>query len=327
MLATHPLLSLAAMRTRDRATTLMLSLLLPLAAVALLVAFSVGTVVLAEQDRAIVWAQGTPAQLAEMQRKVLANPWFGNGRSALPSAHAPLPAACGASAREFSFASLRSTDGQAAREILELIAAQTGAQVCVTDLFIVNELPDASQQSWLQEAASTVLLASLLPCAAVVLLYALMADKLGLATLLGDRGRWTNHVAWGLGAGAAASLLMALGHHFAEYSAGVSPSPPLTLQTVGFPLAFALLVSIPVMSELAFRGWMQTIAERGIGVLPAAALTAGVFAAANLPEDAWGTVGFLGLGALLSALYLRTRSLLACMLAHVQVSAWAFCLG
>ena len=86
MLATHPLLSLAAMRTRDRATALMLSLLLPLAAVALLVAFSVGTVVLAEQDRAIVWAQGTPAQLAEMQRKVLANPWFGNGRSALPSA-------------------------------------------------------------------------------------------------------------------------------------------------------------------------------------------------------------------------------------------------
>ena len=315
------------MRTRDRAKAVLLSLLLPFAAIALMVVFSIGTVMLADQDRAIVWAEGTPAQLDDMQRKVLANPWFGNGRAALPSSRAPLPTHCSAGAREFSFASLGVTEGQAAREILELLASEAGAHVCLTNVYIINELPDASHQSWLEEAAAIVLAMSLLPCAAVMLLYALMADRLGLTTLLGAKGHETGALAWGIGAGAAASMLMAWAQHFATFSAAVTPPPSLTLATVGYPMAFALIVAVPVTSELAFRGWMQSLAQRGLGAVPAATLSAGLFAAASAPEDHLGAIGYLGLGLMLSALMLRTRSLLACILAHVQVSAWAFWLA
>ena len=113
----------------------------------------------------------------------------------------PLPAGCGAGAREFSFGSLGEFEAQAAREILELMASQAGARVCLSNLFIINELPDAGSQTWLQEARARLLGASMLPLAMVLLAYAAMSGRLGLPNLvaLSPAGGHAPRVGLGLG--------------------------------------------------------------------------------------------------------------------------------
>ena len=307
------------MRTRERVTAVLLSLVLPALAFVLLLAFTHLTVTLATYDRALVWVEGTPAQLDEMQRRVASNPWFGHGRTESSRAGKTLPPGCAVDAHEFSFGSLRASEAQAAREILELIASEAGARPCLTNIYIINELPDPAHQTWLDEASSGVLSASLLPFATVLMIYVVLARTLGLATLLGNSGQWLSTLGWGAAAGAAASLVL-LASTWARGDA--VPGNGFTLAEIGYPMAFTLGVAVPMMDELAFRGWLLPLAQRGIGAIPAAALSAVLFAAANVPVDAWSALGYLALGALLSALFLKTRSMLACVLAHVQVSAW-----
>ncbi|PZO06421.1 MAG: hypothetical protein DCF27_12640 [Lysobacteraceae bacterium] len=316
------------MRIQDRVIALLLSLALPVLSAVLLVAFTMGTIMLSTNDRAILWATGTPAQLDDIEHQVHRNPWFKHGRTRRDSENNPLPPECDADAREFSFASLGEIEAQAAREILELIASRSGARICLTNMFVINELPDAEHQNGLQKVASVILATSLLPCATVFFIYILLARKLNLATFVGNRGHWTQSLSWGFGAGAAASLALALAATVAAFTTGRTQAvDAVTLGNVGLGMAFALVLAVPVMEEIAFRGWMLPLAQRAVGALPAATLSAVLYAVANLPDDGWSALGYLGLGAIFSALFLRTRSLLACMVAHVQVSAWAFWLA
>ncbi len=313
------------MRIRDRAKVLLQSLLLPVAAVVLLAVFTLGSVMLSAQDRAIVWAEGTPSQLGEVQRRVSANAWFKHGRTRAATVSNPLPPECGSSAHEFSFGSLGEFEAQAAREILELIALEAGARTCLSNVFIINELPEPSRQTWMQEAASTVLGASIIPLATVLLVFALMSGRFNLGALPGSRTRPNLGLAWGIGAGVGLSLVLALVHSFG----GVDPDPSngaaaMTVANVGYPLAFALVIAVPATEELAFRGWMIPLAERAIGSLPAGLASSMLYAAASLPADAWSAAGHMLLGATYAALYLRTRSVLACIVANVMASATAF---
>lgn len=313
------------MRIRDRAILLIQSLLLPLLAVALIVAFAIGTVMLSANDRAILWAEGTPGQLDEMQRQVASNPWFKHGRSQPPTARSPLPTQCGAGAREFSFASLGEVEAQAAREILELIAAQSGVRVCLSNVFMINELPDRDSQTWGQLAASAVLGSSMIPCAAVLFVYLAFSARLRLGTPLGDGGSVAKSISWGLGAGLSACVLLALGNSLGPAANADLPSAAtMTVGNVGYSLALALVVVIPVIEEMAFRGWMVPLAERSIGAIPAAMASSVLYAAASLPADAWSASGYFCLGLIYAALYLRTRSLLACIIANVAVSVSSF---
>lgn len=313
------------MRIRDRAKALLQSLLLPVLAVALLAAFTIATVTLSANDRAIVWAEGTPAQLDQMQHRVSSNAWFGHGRSRLASEANPVPTPCGANAREFSFGALGEFEAQAAREILELIASEAGARPCVTNLFIINELPDPAAQSWAQKAAAIVLGASVLPLAMVLFVYGALSGRLrpGLPALGG--GSLASGLAWGVGAGVAASLVLALVHRWGAEETTQLAS--MTVANVGYPLAFTLMVAVPMMEEVAFRGWMIPLAERGLGSLPAALASSLLYAAASLPADAWSAAGYLSLGAVYAAVYLRTRSVLACIAANILASTTAFWLG
>ena len=304
-------------------------MLLPLLAVALLALFTIGAVMLSTNDRAIVWAEGTPRQLDEMQRHVAANPWFRHGRMEPPGGDRPLPAGCSAGAREFSFGSLGEFEAQAAREILELMASQAGARVCLSNLFIINELPDTGSQTWLQKLAHAVLGASLLPLAMVLLAYAAMSGRLGLPNLValspaGGHAR-ASALGWGIGVGFVIGLVMALMH-----ATGVEAPPPeaqMTVANVGLPLAFTLVVAVPVIEEVAFRGWMIPLAERSIGPWPAALVSSALYAAASLPADAWSAAGYLLLGAAYACVYLRTRSLPACIAANLLASATSFWLS
>ncbi|MBW8366844.1 MAG: CPBP family intramembrane metalloprotease [Arenimonas sp.] len=313
------------MPNRDRAKALLQSLLLPVAAVTLLTLFTIGAVMLAANDRAIVWAEGSPAQLEEMESRVLANPWFKHGRSRAADDIHPLPAECGAGAREFSFGSLGEFEGQAARDILELIAAQAGAQPCTTNLFIINELPDPARQSGAQRAASTILAASILPLGMVLFLYVALAGRLQLGTLPRSGAKLASELTWGVGAGAGVSLAVMLGYWLGVPAA--NPAGALSVADVGYSLAFTLMFAVPVMEEMAFRGWMIPLAERGIGSTGAAAASSVLYAAASLPADAASAVGYLLLGATCAGLYLRTRSVLACIVTNVMVSVTSFWLA
>jgi len=316
------------MRIQERVVALLLSLALPVLGAALLAAFTMGTIMLSTNDRAILWAAGTPSQLDDMQQQVHRNPWFKHGYTRHASEKNPLPPDCDAGAREFSFSSLGEIEAQAAREILELIASRSGAQICLTNVFVINELSNQAHQSGLQEAASFVLATAILPCATVFFIYILLARRLNLANFVGNCGLWPKALSWGMGAGTAASLALALAATLAAFATGPAQDvDAMTIGNVGWGMAFALVLAVPVMEEIAFRGWMLPLAERAVGAIPAAALSAVFYAAANLPEDVWSALGYLGLGTILSAIFLRTRSLLACMAAHVQVSALAFWLA
>ena len=313
------------MRFLDRTKALLQSVLLPVAAFALLALFTVGSVTLGANDRAIVWAEGTPGQLQEMSRRVSANPWFKHGRERLASEANPRPLDCAPDAREFSFGSLGEFEGQSAREILELMAAEAGARACLSNVFIINELPDRASQSWAQQAASTMLGASLLPLALVVFTFVALADRMKLGSLLG-RGSETRPfaLAWGVATGAGVSLALALGHWL---DSGTAVTPGMTVENVGYPLAFTLVFAVPVIEEVAFRGWMIPLAERGAGSVAAALGSSVLYMAASLPADAWSASGSLLLGLAYSTVYLRTRSVPACIVANVTVSATSFCMN
>ena len=304
------------------------SLLLPVMAVGLLALFTIGAVMLSANDRAIVWAEGSPAQLTEVQRRVSSNPWFKHGRERQATGTNPLPAECRAGAREFSFGSLGEFEAQAAREILELIALETGARPCLSNVFIINELPDRASQSWTQRAASILLGASILPLAMVLFVFLALSGRLRLGTPLGNSDRLSSPLAWGVSTGAGVSLVMAL---FAAL--GTTSTEPalaaasMTVANVGYPLAFTLVVAVPVIEEVAFRGWMIPLAERGIGSIAAALASSMLYAAASLPADAWSAAGYLLLGATYAGLFLRTRSVLACVVANILVSMTSFWLA
>ena len=315
------------MRSRGRAKLLLQSLLLPVAAVALLALFTIGAVMLSANDRAIVWAEGTPEQLQEMQRRVSVNPWFKHGRDRHADEGNPLPPECRAGAREFSFGSLGEFEAQAAREILELIASEAGARACLSNVFIINELPGRDSQSWTQQAASTLLGASILPLAMVLFVFVALAPRLQLGALSGSGGM-TRALAWGVGTGAGVSLLLALTHSLGAPAADqAQAAASMTVANVGYPLAFTLMVAVPVIEELAFRGWIIPLAERGIGSLSAALASSVLYMAASLPADAWSAVGYLLLGATYAGLYLRTRSVVACIVANILASVTAFWLA
>jgi membrane protease YdiL (CAAX protease family) len=306
---------------------LLLSLLLPILAMALLAVFTIGAVMLSANDRAIVWAEGTPGQLQEMQHRVLANPWFGHGRGRQATSTNPLPPECGAGAREFSFGSLGEFEAQAAREILELMASETGARTCLSNIFIINELPEHARQSWTQWMASTILGASILPLAMVLFVFAALSARMKLGTPMGNAGTGRT-LAWGTGAGAGVSLLMAIAHWLGVPATDhVQAAASLSVANVGYPLAFTLVLAVPVIEEMAFRGWMIPLAERGMGSVPAALASSVLYAAASLPADAWSASGYFLVGAAYAGIYLRTRSVLACVVANVMVSVTSFWLA
>ena len=316
------------MRIQYRAKALLQSLLLPALAVSLLALFTLGAVILSANDRAIVWVDGTPAQLQEMQRRVLANPWFKQGRDRPATITHPVPAGCGPAAREFSFGSLGEFEAQAAREILEMIASETGARTCLNNVFIINELPDGARQTWTQTAASTLLGASLLPLAMVVFAFAALAGRLKLGSLTSRAESLSITASWAAGTGLGVCLVLALAHWLGATATGqVGAANAMTLASVGYPLAFTLMVAVPVIEEVAFRGWMIPLAERGMGTLPAAFASSALYAAASLPGDAWSAAGYLLLGGAYAGLYLRTRSVAACIVANLLASATSFWLA
>jgi membrane protease YdiL (CAAX protease family) len=93
---------------------------------------------------------------------------------------------------------------------------------------------------------------------------------------------------------------------------------------LGPGLVLGIVVVEPLLCELAFRAWMLPLAQRAVGIWPAAGLTTLAYAAAQLPTGLADAAPALLLGGINAALYLRTRSLLACTLVGALAGASVF---
>ena len=105
--------------------------------------------------------------------------------------------------------------------------------------------------------------------------------------------------------------------------ADTPPALGLAMPAIGMSLAFALAIASPFLEELAFRAWMLPLAERAVGMVPGALISSAAYAVAQAPASPLEAgIHFLQ-GGLYAALFLRTRSLLACAAAHGASSAVA----
>jgi len=303
-----------------RAALLGLAILMPLLAATALVFFAASTVMVGSSDRALVWAEGNRSQMDSMSLRVAATPWFPQGRTRAADASNPAPSGCSATAREFSFGGLRAEQAQAARSVLESHAADAGARICQSNVFIINEHPDPIAATTAARLASALLQSALIPCGLAVLVYWAFARQLGLQP---NPDGQPLRVQMAIGAVAGVSGVLGLATlAWLLRTIGLASPEPLqgTLAGLGPWLLVAVIFSEPLLEELAFRAWLIPIAERAVGTAGAAALSALLFASVQLPFGWSGFAPALLVGGVLAATYVRARSLLACVVANALMA-------
>jgi membrane protease YdiL (CAAX protease family) len=88
----------------------------------------------------------------------------------------------------------------------------------------------------------------------------------------------------------------------------------------------AVVVAAPFVEEFAFRAWFLEQASKAVGALPALALSVVPFTFVHGPQTLMHGAIFVVAGLVLGLLWLRTRSLLCCVVAHAghnaAVLAW-----
>jgi membrane protease YdiL (CAAX protease family) len=304
-----------------RLVLLALAILMPLLATSTLFFFAASAVMVGSSDRALVWAEGNRSQLDSMSLRVTQTPWFPQGRTRAPDASNPQPSGCSAAAREFSFGGLRAEQAQAARSVLEAHASDSGARICQSNVFIINEHPDPAATTTATRVASALLQSALIPCGLAVLIYWAFARQLRLQPNAGGQPVRVQ-VAIGALAGVSGVLGLAALAWLLRTMGVASPEPlPGTLAGLGPWLLLAVLFSEPLLEELAFRAWLIPLAERAVGTAGAAVLSTLLFTSVHLPFGWSGFAPALLVGGVLAATYVRTRSLLACVMANALMAA------
>jgi membrane protease YdiL (CAAX protease family) len=125
-------------------------------------------------------------------------------------------------------------------------------------------------------------------------------------------------------AGAACALVLILGtrliapqlHAIAPGDPGVADG---SLSLVSLLVVAAL---IPFLEELSFRAWMIPLAGQSIGTVGAVAYSAAVFTLTHGMYDTSHMLTYALAGMVLAGLWVATRSLPACVLAHGTYNAW-----
>lgn len=308
-----------------RAALLALSLLLPAVYLASVVGFTLATLRVGDNDRAIVWVAGTPAQLAAASLSLQANEWFTDVRVDAASAQLPAPAECPAQARQLSLGKLRQEETQAARELIEAIAQDNGARICRSQMYVINESRARQMRPVTAALASAVLESCLLPLALVLATFLTFASRLGLRLQATHPLSRRRQLALGLAAALGWWLAMLLlDAALRSFGIAVAPSEPWSAAALGPGLVVAIVLVEPLLCELSFRAWMIPLSERALGAWPAAIASTLAYAAAQLPATLADAAPSALLGAINSAIYLKTRSLPACVLCSALASASVF---
>ena len=89
-----------------------------------------------------------------------------------------------------------------------------------------------------------------------------------------------------------------------------------TVAAIGWPIAISIVLLEPLMQELALRLWLVTLAERALGTWPAVALSGLVIMPIHYTLDWQDTLPSAVVGCAIAALFVRTRSLWACLAAN-----------
>jgi membrane protease YdiL (CAAX protease family) len=308
------------MTPRRKLLLLVMSLLLPAVLLACSHVFVAGLMQVGDSDRAIVWAQGAASDIETVRVRIESSDVFRAGRVAKPPRPDYVASDCGPDAVQLSFGGLGLHDGQAAREALELLAAQAGLQVCASGIFIISDASTGDAAERFGFVAQHLLLYVLVPGGIATCLYWMLREQWQLPALLSARSA---------GPGIGLGLIAALGLVAVTAAINLAFGLPWSGDRPGFTpgtdaaavfLGLALIGLSPVIEELAYRAWLITLAERALGAWAAGALSSLTFAASHLPAS--GREWLLGmlLGAVCSALYLRTRSLWAPVAANAGFS-------
>lgn len=308
-----------------RAALLLLSLLLPAITLASVVGITLAALRVGDNDRAIVWVAGTPAQLAAASLSLQANEWFADVGVDVARAALPAPPECPAHARQLSIGKLRQEEIQAARELIEAIAQDNGAWVCRSQVYLLNESRTGRPQAVSAALAGAVLESCLLPLGLVAWVFLAYAGRLGLRRHAPAPRGLVGHVAAGIGAGLVWWLaIFLLDASLRPFGLVLAPAEPWSASLLGPGLVIGIVLVEPLLGELSFRAWMLPLSERALGPWAAAIGSTVAFAAAQLPASPADAAPSLLLGAINAALYLKTRSLVACVLCSAMASASLF---
>lgn len=299
----------------QRLALLLLSLVLPVLMLAVTAACFFALTSMGNHDRTLVWVEGTPAQLAALEQAVVGHPVFRHGRVGHGEFERHRPASCGPDLACASFSRLHDYELPVAKATLDQLVRDSGARPCRAHAFVFNDLPSPFDPAEWGESLAMMLLMLLIPVGSVLAAYWACSAQFNLPGLRPAAAATPRGLSRALGVALLAlawvALLEFLWPLLSGNTANALRLPPFSAGVLVLAALYA-----PFLEELAFRGWLLPIASRAIGEPAAGVFSALSFAALHLPGGAAATLSAMGLGALLAALMLRTRSLAACILAH-----------
>lgn len=81
-------------------------------------------------------------------------------------------------------------------------------------------------------------------------------------------------------------------------------------------IVLTLGVAVPIIEEIAFRAWLIPLASRAVGQMGALLISIMLFTGGHLLQDLASGLLLAGVGLVFALVWLRTRSVFACSLAH-----------
>lgn len=276
-------------------------------------------------DRSLVWVQGTPAQLAALERSVTGHPVFRHGRVQAGAFERHRPDSCDPGLVSASFSRLHDYEVLVAKATLDQLVRDAGATPCRAHAFVFNDLPNPLDPTEWDESLASMLLMLLLPTGSLLVAYWSCSAQFGLPRLFASRWPPARSVVVALAVAALALAWATLAGWLQSLLVPGAPPPPDSFRMPSFSVVMLVVAALyaPFLEEVAFRGWLLPIAERAVGTGGAIALSALAFASLQLASGAFAALAALGLGAGLAALFARSRSVPACVLAHGAFNAVA----
>lgn len=276
-------------------------------------------------DRTLVWVQGTPAQLAELERSVTRHPVFRHGRVQAGGFDRHRPDSCDPRLVSASFSRLHDYEVLVAKATLDQLVRDAGTTPCRAHAFVFNDLPNPLDPTEWDESVASMLLMLLLPTGSLLVAYWSCSSQFGLPRLFASRWPPGRSVATALALAVLALAWATLTGWLQSRLVPGAPAPPDSFRMPSFSLAMLVVAALyaPFLEEVAFRGWLVPIAERALGTGGAIALSALAFASLQLGNGLFDALAALGLGAGLAMLFARSRSVPACLLAHGAFNAAA----
>ncbi|HZF98413.1 MAG TPA: type II CAAX endopeptidase family protein [Pseudoxanthomonas sp.] len=292
-----------------RVVLLLKALYLPLLALGFIAVSFASFALFSGVTRTTVWverAEGViPARLEALQRDEVIESF------ALPG-EAPVPPECPAGARRIvaeldSFPLNRSS-------VFHDRLAEAGLVVCSAPASRFNVAP----------AAATPASAALLgwPQLLIVLVGAAMAWHIFRRHGPQRVPPPTVPVPWFAAAAATVVLIGGTASIAPQLRALAPGDPGVTGGSLSLVSLLVVATLIPFLEELSFRAWMIPLAGQSIGTAGAVAYSTAVFTLTHEMYDASHMLTYTLAGLVLAGLWLRTRSLTACVLAHGAYNAW-----